>query len=235
MGDKQFLVRQDFDIGEGCFEGHNPSRVTVAGRQLNIQDNKVTQIEAWRFSTNGISGRIDDDVFYVVDGNWCCGEAQSTKYFSLRNGIQLGASTGGQILKLSVSSDAIDSIQRIALENNDPSEPMGPRFAVATFFHFDRTRSRRAVSIFTDVECHLTKMGFLERNVGANQTFDLFQLAGETLAIDLVCLDNQPPPRVLIPFSAETLEIERSNVGKYPAIHIEDVTNQLNKNGLPSR
>lgn len=221
---KPFLIRQDFDVGEGCNEGHFPARVTVVGQQLNIQRDKVTQIEAWRFSTSGISGRMDDGLFYVVEGSGCCGAAQSTKYFSLRNGTQLGASTGGQILKFRVSGDASDSFQQIAVENNDPSDPMGPRFAVATFFHFDRTRLRRAVSIFSDVECHLLKVGFLDRDTEGNKALALSKLSEEVLAIDLVCLDNQPPPRVLIPFSAETLEIEKGNVKKYPVIRVEDVT-----------
>ena len=88
-----FIIRQDFEVGEGCFEGHNPESVKLSAFPLDILSGKVGEKPVWQLETVGVDGHFRGNDFYGVEAPGCCDSQDTTLYYSLRTGKLAGAST----------------------------------------------------------------------------------------------------------------------------------------------
>jgi len=107
-GDNQrgyLLIKQKFEIGTGCFEGHHPQNITVSAYDIkNIGKNNQKAI--WQFKTTGIEGEIGKrpfSDFYIIKEYGCCGGGNVKKYFSLNTG-NLIAYSSIDLLSVNLSS-----------------------------------------------------------------------------------------------------------------------------------
>jgi hypothetical protein len=94
-GNPPALVRQDFEIGSGCFVEYKPARVSLSAQPLNLKTGRTQDTILWRFSAEGTSGFPEPDIegLYRIDHPGCCSSANTAKYFSLITGKQIGSST----------------------------------------------------------------------------------------------------------------------------------------------
>lgn len=91
LSDKQFLIRQDFEVGTGCFEGYYPAKIAVSASavQLSKDGATVSPTMLWRFEETGNAGRIGEyplqNIYQITLGG-CCGSPDENKYYSLLTG-----------------------------------------------------------------------------------------------------------------------------------------------------
>lgn len=124
------LITQKFQVGSGCFESFDPARAVVSAKVVDINTGKVGKGNLWLFTTQGVSGEIESEL-YRVDMPGCCGSSPTSKYFSLSTGKLVSSSTGSLI---SVNSTQDHDLRYVSVEGNIASSRQSKAYGIATIY-----------------------------------------------------------------------------------------------------
>jgi hypothetical protein len=242
------LIQQEFDIGQGCFEGYSPAKVTVSAKPLNAKSGRVGARRLWSFTTEGVSGEVETGDFwglYRIDMPGCCGSARTSKYFSLETGKLVGSTTK-RMLEMSFV-DKYDSrgvVERrfISVEDNIASSPQASTKAIATIFYADAYALEETVSVSGNGKLGSEDWWVSESYfMGQDSEVQGLALSGSEEAkirVVLKCRCDAEPLDIDIPVSAAGLNISTSVVKGPKGISLAKSptsTTKLPMNGAASR
>lgn len=144
---KQYnLITQNFEVGEGCFEGNSPAAVSLASRRIDVKTAEVSKNDIWSFSTKGVSGERYRNAIYKVIYPGCCGATDTAKYFSLYTGKLLGAANSKPLI---LSIPNTQKNRYLFIQDDNASEYLG-REGKITIFYSDREQIKQQISINVD-------------------------------------------------------------------------------------
>jgi hypothetical protein len=237
---KYYLIKQDFEIGQGCFEGYNPQKITVAANALNANSGAVAANTAWQFSAEGALGAVAEYPFaglYKVDMPGCCAAAPVAKYYSLTSGKFIMAST---IRPLLLDLVTLHSQRYIAVEDNTAAARWDNVENIATIFLGNHTDNLQMVSVhssdaeFNRDEWMVTQLNFTGKkakdaasDANANeQTHTIYkssEMSGLALQIVLTCRCERPELNIAIPLEADRLDIKHATISGADAVLLDNL------------
>jgi hypothetical protein len=215
-----YLISQSFEVGEGCFEGHNPAKVSVKANSADVRTGKVSKETIWSFSTKGISGERDDELIdniYRVRYPGCCGATDTFKYFSLNTGNFIGASYCKPLsLEVRVESSKTRKTRYVFMQDNRASEYKGKSGQIALFYSDgERLRQQLAINIAGAPDClYECETCFKKKESGSD---------GVSIVLKLNC-ENSPETTIEIPVISDKLAVEKADIKGSLSIKIQDVT-----------
>jgi hypothetical protein len=227
---KYYLIKQDFALGQGCFEGFNPQRVTVTANPLNQASGVVANTVAWRFATDGASGGVADYPFaglYKIDMPGCCAAAPVAKYFSLRSGKFIMASTIRPLMLDLIEQRA----QRyIGIEDNTAAARWGNVKNIATIFLGDNAANLQMIAIhsadtvFDGEEWMATQLNFVGQDAN-EQTHSVFKNAAvPALRIVLACRCERPELTLTVPLDANRIDNKHATITGANGIVLDNIS-----------
>jgi hypothetical protein len=226
---KHYLIRQDFELGQGCFEGYNPAQVTVTANALDPIKGTVGTRTEWQFSAAGASGDVAGYPFqglYKVTLPGCCAASAVDKYFSLITGNFIMAST---IRPLLLDLAEQRSQRYIAAEANTAAERWNNAKNIATLFlgnpksNLQRVYVNSSDTKLSSEDWDVAQLNFAGAKVkngggdptADNQTHTLFkssEIAGLSIQMVLRCRCDSPEIHISLPLQLERFDIEHATV-----------------------
>jgi hypothetical protein len=229
-----YLITQDFEVGEGCFEGNNPANVSVTAKKIDVLSGHVSDETVWSFSTKGNSGgraAYPLEGLYAVTYPGCCGASDTTKYFSLFSGKLLGASA---LNPLMIEIPNTSKVRYITAQDERAADYMGKKPGAATFFYSDKENIRQELLITVPggraAHCILTGFKFEGKEEG-DRSYSLWNKStfeGFSIVAELNC-DRAGVISIELPVIADMLSPKKAKIKGAPNIKIEDVTHTKRK------
>jgi hypothetical protein len=221
-----YLITQNFEVGEGCFEGYDPANVSVAAQSIDLRTAKVSKQIVWMFSTKGIKGERDigKDLYKVVLPG-CCGLSTTTKYFNLHSGRFVGSS----MLQPLTLDNLTPAERHIMVELGSSSDYMGKERGIATIYYSDGKDIKQELVVRlphnTSPLCNMSRLQFTGQaehkrwySLPRQSPFE-----GVSFVAEISCeqFDNII---IEIPIISDALAIGKATIKGATGIKIEDVS-----------
>lgn len=210
------LVRQDLEVGTGCFEGHSPANVKVMSFALDVSSGKVGTKPLWAVATEGTDVTVDGAWVEVVMPG-CCGAPTQRQIYSLRSG-ELMASSTADTLRISVANTPL--WRRLAIDERT-SIPN----AIAALYLFDNRQIRQLLVLENTRPAarqpwRVGRFEFRNSKGTSARFFKQPNFTGEAVRIELVCECQAPPVTVEIPFLDDALDTRQATVAPNGAVRV---------------
>lgn len=210
------LVKQDLEVGTGCFEGHSPAKAKVTSFALDVPSGRVGTKPLWTVTTEGTDVTVDGAWVEVVMPG-CCAAPTKRQIFGLRSG-ELMASSTADTLHISVANTPL--WRRLAIDEST-SIPN----AIAAVYLFDNRQTRQLIvleSTTPAADKHWRVGRFEFRNSKGTRAsfFKQPNFTGEAVRIELVCECKAAPVTVEIPFLDDALDTRQATVAPKASIRV---------------
>jgi hypothetical protein len=207
------LIRQDFEVGEGCFEGHNPESVKLTAFPLNVLTGKLGDKPLWQVQTVGVDVQLlPGDDLYSVNAPGCCAASTTTLYYSLRNGRFAGASTN-RFLTIRIPNTPF--IRFIMTQSSWASQWKGLKDAHIGVFYASKDGLMQSVGIILpkDLEagCMRYEWFFLgkQKEETECELFDAKTIAGNAVVLESSVVR---PFKVTLPFGEDGFDVSQAHM-----------------------
>lgn len=229
------LVTQNFEVGEGCFEGYDPAKVKVTANSIDVRTGRISKETAWSFTASGNGGNIAEyplDGLYLVTYPGCCGGKNTNKYYSLLTGKLVGATS---LTPLVLRIPNTPKIRYITAQDERASDYVGSKPGAVVLFYADETQVRQELVVTSPDQandyCSLT--GFkLAGQSDVEMGYDIWKTTtfeGISIVAEIDCVRSSIT--LEIPVVADRLSTDKAVVKEGLNFKVEEVYN-FSKEGI---
>ena len=221
-----YLITQNFEFGAGCFEGYDPTVVTVTANKLDVKSGQVSKETVWSFTTKGIRG---ERTGYPLTGLYAVADlgprGEITKYFSLISGAFIGSSS---LQPLTIETPDMSKVRLITAHENKICDYVGGDIRIATIFYADNKNLKQALAITLSKPpseiCILRSLRFADsEDAGRLRTLsDETTFGGFSITMELACENGGVS--VEIPVVGDMLFPDKATVTGSSEIRIIDIS-----------
>lgn len=210
-GSPSYLIRQDFEVGTGLFEGYKPENLTLSAFPFDVTSGKIGKDPVWKVQTVGVNGyvRYGGRDFYCVEAPGCCDELDTVLYYSLRTGNFAGAATG-RLLEIEIPNTPF---KRFVMTQSDcASEWKGIKGAQFNVFYASKHGLLQSVGIILPEKLSDASRDYQYSFLGKDKADTRCALFGaKTIAGAAVVLESSlvTPFTITLPFGDDGFDISK--------------------------
>ena len=209
---RSYLIRQDFEVGTGPFEGYKPENLTLSAFPFCAASGKAGDQPVWQVRTVGVDGHCYGNDFYCAEAPGCCAAQDTTLYYSLRTGKFSGASTN-RLLEVEIPNTPFKRF--ITTQSDWASEWKGIKGAHINVFYASQDGLMQSVGIILPENTENASMNyqwFFSGKDKGDARCDLF--GAKTIAGAAVVLEFSlvTPFAITLPFGDDGFDISKAKM-----------------------